>query len=188
MMQYNIIEWNCNLKRRRELHFYKDSLVKTTILVPVYIWVVSSLFLVCRYNNKLLDIVISDSVFKKVNRNKSFVSIKIISFSCLDIGLIIRDWIPRLTTMYLLRLEERQKFERYKYDDLSSGSSSENTSNKGGGIFGSRNKSKCERLTEIIMNYGTPNGQLDILRQVMKRPLPSTTLELISSRSSESSA
>ena len=90
--------------------------------------------------------------------------------------------------MYLLRLEESQKFERYKYDDLTSGSSSENTSNKGGGISGSRNKSKCERLTEIIMNYGTPNGQLDILRQVMKRPLLSTTLELISSRSSESSA
>ena len=37
------------------------------------------------------------------------------------------------------------------------------------------------------MNYGSPNSRLDILRQVMKGSLLSTTLELISSRSSESS-
>ena len=37
------------------------------------------------------------------------------------------------------------------------------------------------------MNCGSPNSQLNILRQVMKGPLLSTTLELISSRSSESS-
>ena len=37
------------------------------------------------------------------------------------------------------------------------------------------------------MNCDSPNSQLDILRQVMKGSLLSTTLELISSRSSESS-
>ena len=37
------------------------------------------------------------------------------------------------------------------------------------------------------MNYGSPNSRLDILRQVTKESLLSTTLELISSRSSESS-
>ena len=42
-------------------------------------------------------------------------------------------------------------------------------------------------MTEIIMNYGSPNSRLDILRQVMKELLLSTNIELISLRSSESS-
>lgn len=37
------------------------------------------------------------------------------------------------------------------------------------------------------MNCGSPNSQLDILRQVMKELLLSTNIELISLRSSESS-
>ena len=87
----------------------------------------------------------------------------------------------------LLKLEERQNFKRCKYDDVSSLSLRDNTSNKGGRISESRNKSKCERLTERIMNCGSPNSQLDILRQVMKGPLLSTPLKLICLRSSKSS-
>ena len=83
----------------------------------------------------------------------------------------------------LLKLEKRKNVERFKYDDLFFLSLSENTSNKDGRIYGSRNKSKYERMTEIIMSCGSPNSQIDILRQVMKGPLIFTTLELISSRS-----
>ena len=36
------------------------------------------------------------------------------------------------------------------------------------------------------MKCGSPNGQINKIRQVMKRSLLSTTLELLSSRSSES--
>ena len=65
MIQYSYSEWNYNLKRSRELHEYKDSPVKSTILVPIYVRVVSSLF-VSSNNNKRLDTVISNSVFKNV--------------------------------------------------------------------------------------------------------------------------
>ena len=44
----------------------------------------------------------------------------------------------------LLKLEERHNVERFKYDDLSSFSSRENTYNKGGRICVSRNESKWE--------------------------------------------
>ena len=64
MIKYSNSEWNYNLKRRRELHEYKESPVKSTSLVPVYIRVVSSLF-ICSNINKRLDIVIGNSVFKK---------------------------------------------------------------------------------------------------------------------------
>ena len=64
MMQYSNGEWNYNLKRRRELHAYKDSPAKTITLVPVYIRVVSFLFLGCSKNNKRLNTVISSSVLK----------------------------------------------------------------------------------------------------------------------------
>ena len=175
------------MKRRRELHAYKDSPVKTTILVPVYVRVVPSPFLVCSNNNKQLDTVISSSVFKNVHRNKSSVYIKIILFSCPGIEFNNNILYADVNNNIFIKLEERQHVERCKYDALSSFSSSENTSNKDSRISGSRNKSKCERMTEIIMNYGSPNSRLDILRQVMKGSLLSTTLELITSRSSESS-
>ena len=131
--------------------------------------------------------MISNSLFKTIYYNQSPVSIKIISFSCPDIGLNNKRLHNEVNNNELFKLEKRQNAERCKYDDLSSFSSSENTSNKDSRISGSRNKSKCERMTEIIMNYGSPNSRLDILRQVMKGSLLSTTLELITSRSSESS-
>ena len=131
--------------------------------------------------------MISNSVFKTVYHNKSPVSIKIKSFSCPDIGLNNKRLDAEVNNNVLFNLEKRQNAERCKYDDLSSFSSSENTSNKGSRISGSRNKSKCERMAEIIMNYGSANSRLDILRQVTKGSLLSTTLELISSRSGESS-
>jgi len=89
----------------------------------------------------------------------------------------------RFITMYYL---EKEKVKRTNYDDLSSLSSSENTRNLGGGFSGSRNRSKCEWMTEILMKCGSPNGQINKIRQVMKRSLLSTTLELLCSRSSES--
>ena len=70
------------------------------------------------------------------------------------------------------------------YDDLSSLSSSTNT--KGGRSIGSKNISRCERLTDVLMNCGSPNSQINTIRQVMKGPLLSQTLELLKSRSSES--
>ena len=106
---------------------------------------------------------------------------------CPDIGFNKKILDTEVNNNVLIKLEERQNVKRCKYDDLSFLSVSESTSNKGGRMSGSRNKSKCERLTEIIMNCGSPNNQLDVLRQVMKRPFLSTTLEIISSRSSESS-
>ena len=51
MMQYSNSEWNYNLKGKRELHEYKDSPVKLTILVSVHVRVVSSLFM-CSNNKK----------------------------------------------------------------------------------------------------------------------------------------
>ena len=63
MMQYRNRECNYNLKRRRELHFIK-TIQSTPTLLPVYVMVVSSFFLVCSNNNKRLDTVISSSVFK----------------------------------------------------------------------------------------------------------------------------
>ena len=71
MIQYSNKEWNYNLKRRRDLHAYKDSPVKTTISTPVYVRVISSLFLVCSNNNKRLDTVIHSSDFQNIHRNKS---------------------------------------------------------------------------------------------------------------------
>ena len=59
MMQYSDSEWNYNLNRRRELHEYENSPVKLTLLVPVYVKVVSSLY-ICSNNNKRLDTVISN--------------------------------------------------------------------------------------------------------------------------------
>ena len=64
MMQYSNKEWNYNLKRRSKFHTYKDSPAKITILVPVYVRVVSSLFSVWSNNNKRLDTVIIISVSK----------------------------------------------------------------------------------------------------------------------------
>ena len=64
MMQYSNREWNYNLKRRSEFYTYKVSPVKTTILVLVYVRVVSSLFSVWSNNNKRLDTVIIISVSK----------------------------------------------------------------------------------------------------------------------------
>ena len=57
----------------------------------------------------------------------------------------------------MLKLEERQNIEKCRFDDISSLSSSENTGNKVGRISASK-KSKCEQMTEIIMNYGSPNS------------------------------
>ena len=145
MMQYSYTEWNYNLKRRRELHECKDSPVKSIISVPVYVMVFSSLF-ICSNNNKRLDKVISNS------------GPRIINVSCPDIGFNNKILDAEVNNNVLLKLEERQNVERCKYDDLSFLSSSENTSNKSGRISGSRNKSKCERLTKIIMNCGSPNS------------------------------
>ena len=66
MMKYSNREWNYNMKLRRELHAYKDSPIKTTILVLEYIRIVSNLFLFCSINNKLLNTVISSSFYKKI--------------------------------------------------------------------------------------------------------------------------
>ena len=68
---------------------------------PIYVRVVSSLF-VCSNNNKWLDTVISNSVFKTVYHNKSPVSIKIKSFSCPDIGLNNKRSDAEVTSMYYL--------------------------------------------------------------------------------------
>jgi len=57
-----------------------------------------------------------------------------------------------------IKLDERQHVERCKYDALSSFSSSENTSNKGGRISRWRNETKCERMTERRMKSGSPNS------------------------------
>ena len=68
-MQYSNSEWNYNLKRSRELHECKDSPVKSTILVPVYVRVVFFLF-ICSNNNKRLDTVINNSVLNIIRHNK----------------------------------------------------------------------------------------------------------------------
>ena len=144
------------------MHAYKDSPVKTTILVPVYARVVPSPFLVCSNNNKRLDTVISSLVFKNIQRNKSSVSINITYFSCPDIGFNNKRLDVEVNKNILLKLEERHNVERCKYNDLSWFSSRENTYNKGGRISVSRNESKWEWMTEIIMNCGSPNSQIDI--------------------------
>ena len=79
---------------------------------------------------------------------------------------------------------KKKKSDIAIYDDLSSLSSSENT--KGGRSIGLKNISRCERLTDVLMNCGSPNSQINTIRQVMKGPLLSQTLELLNSRSSES--
>ena len=67
--------------------------------------VVSSPF-ICSNNNKRLDRVISKSVFKKVRRNKSSVSIKIIYFLHPDIGFDNKRLDADVSNNVLLKLEE----------------------------------------------------------------------------------
>jgi len=128
--------------------------------------------------------VISSNLLNKVKCSTSSISIKIISFSCPDIS-FYNKWLKvDVDNNILNKLEEKEKADIAIYDDLSSLSSSENT--KGGISIGSKNRSRCERLTDMVMNCGSPNSQINTIRQVMKGPLLSQTLELLNSRSSES--
>ena len=56
-----------------------------------------------------------------------------------------------------------------------------------GRYSGLRNRLKCERMTEMIVKYGSPNSHINTIRQLMKGSLLSTILELLNSRSNESS-
>jgi len=146
------------LKRRRELNVYKDSLVKTITLVPVSIKLVASISLGYNNNKNRLDTVIRASDFKNVHRNKSSTSIKIISSSFPNISFNNKRLDAEVHKNVLFKLEEKERSGRTKYDNLYCLFSSDNTGNMGGRISGSRNRSKCDRMTEMIINCGSPNS------------------------------
>ena len=131
--------------------------------------------------------MISSKLLNKIKCSKSFVSIKIISFSCPDIS-FYNKWLEAdVDNNIFKKLEEKEKDDIAIYDDLFFLSSSENAIFKGGRSIGSKNRSRCERFTDMIMNCGSPNSQINTIRQVMKGSLLSRALELLNSRSSKSS-
>ena len=93
MLQSSPKRWNYDLKRRRELNFYKDSPVKTIALVPVSVKVLSSLSLSYNNNNNRLDVVISPSALKKFTTiNLPYLSRSFI-FRVLVSALTINDYL-----------------------------------------------------------------------------------------------
>ena len=129
--------------------------------------------------------MIRSKILNKVKCSKSSVSIKIIFFSCPDISFYNKQLEPDVDNTILNKLEEKDNIAIY--DDIFSLSSIENTIFKSGGSIGSKKRSRCERLTDMLMNYGIPNSQINTIRQVIKVQLLSRALEQLNSRSSESS-
>ena len=126
--------------------------------------------------------MIRSKILNKVKCSKSSVSIKIIFFSCPDISFYNKQLDTDVDNNILNKLEEKEKDNIALYDDISSLSSIENTIFKRGGSIGSKNRSRCERLTDMLMNCGSSSSQINTIRQVMKGPLISQTLAVLNSR------
>ena len=131
--------------------------------------------------------MIRSKILNKVKCSKSSVSIKIIFLSCPDISFHNKQLETDVDNNMLNKLEEKEKDNIAIYDDISSLSSIENTIFKRGGSIGSKKRSRCERLTDMLMNCGSLSSQINTIRQVMKGPLISQTLAVLNSRSSQSS-
>lgn len=109
MLQSNPKEQNYDLKSRRQLNVYRDSLVKTITLVSVSVKTISFLYLGSNNNNNRLVAVISPPDLKKGHRNKSAVSIKIISFLFLNISVNNKRLDVQVHNNILFKLEEKTK-------------------------------------------------------------------------------